>query len=134
VSHVESSRAAYEAFSRGDIEAAFADLRDDAVFHGNSQGLPAGGDYRGREEILGKWLPELAAFEGMEVGPSRFLDAGDHVIVMGDQSATVAGQRLDGTFCHVWRYDGDKVAEAWFFEDSAQTLRAMESAKAGATS
>jgi len=133
VSHVESSRAAYEAFARGDIEAAFADLRDDCVFHGNSAGMPAGGDYRGREEIVGKWLPELVStFEGFEVRPTTFLEAGDHVVVLGEDHATVRGTPLQAMFCHVWRYEGDQIAEAHFFSDSAMALRAMQGAKSAA--
>ncbi len=127
MSHVETSRAAYEAFARGDIEAAFADLRDDCVFRGTSPSLPAGGEYRGKEAILGTWLPELGStYEGIEVVPEQFIDGGDHVVVLGRERATVNGTRIDGPFCHVWRYEGDQVAEARFFDDSAQALRALE--------
>jgi len=131
MSHVEQARAAYDAFGKGDIEAAFADLADGCVFHGESPDLPAGGDYTGRADIMGRWLPDLGTtYQDMSVVPETYIDGGDHVVVLGDERATVNGTPTGGRFCHVWRYEGDKVAEAWFFGDTAQTERALAPSRA----
>ncbi len=85
------------------------------------------GDYRGRDEIVGTWLPELGTYEDSTSEDVRFLDAGDHVVVLGREAATVNGHRIANAFCDVWRFDG-QLEEAWFFGDGAQTARVMDGA------
>lgn len=51
MSNVDSARAAYEAFNRGDLESLKENFAEDAVWV-TSEELPLGGETRGRDAIL----------------------------------------------------------------------------------
>jgi ketosteroid isomerase-like protein len=131
--NVETLRAGYEAFGRGDIDAAFESFADDIVWRGNSELVPAGGTYNGVDEIKNRWLPEFAAnFQDFRQNVEEVIDGGDYVIVLGTARATVAGQEVKDPFCHVWKYSGDKAVEASFFGDTAQAYAALQKQEATA--
>jgi ketosteroid isomerase-like protein len=131
--NVEALRQGYDAFTRGDMEAAFANFADDIVWHGTGESVPAGGTYQGIEEVRGKWLPEFAAtYQDFSQSVDELLDCGDHVVALGTSKATIGGQEIEGPFCHVWKYSGDKVIEASFFGDTGQVLQALEGQEATA--
>ena len=131
--NVQALREGYEAFGRGDIDAAFATFADDIVWKGNSDLVPAGGTYHGIDEIKSKWLPEFGAnFQDFRQEIQEVIDAGEYVIVLGTSRATVAGQQIKDSFCHVWKFSGDKATEATFFGDNAQVLQALQKQEATA--
>ena len=124
--NVQALRDGYEAFSRGDIDAAFENFADDIVWRSIGDLIPAGGTYNGIDEVRNKWLPEFAAtFQDFSQSVDEILDCGDYVIGLGTSRATVAGQEIEGSFCHVWKYSGDKVVEATFFGDTAPVYKAL---------
>jgi ketosteroid isomerase-like protein len=66
-------RAVYEAFGRGDVEAVFAAMIDQIAWD-ESPGVPYGGRYRGRDEIVEKVFgPILADVEGFTAEPDEIL-------------------------------------------------------------
>jgi uncharacterized protein len=131
--NVDALGQGYEAFDRGDFDAAFATFADDIVWRGAGESVPGGGTYHGVDEIRGKWLPEFAAtYQGFRMSPAETLDCGDYVVVLGTSRATVGGQEIKAPFCHVWKYSGGKVVEATFFGDSAQVLQALQKQEATA--
>jgi ketosteroid isomerase-like protein len=126
--NVDALRNGYEAFSSGNIDAAFENFADDIVWKGTGELVPGGGTYNGIDEIKNKWLPEFAAtFQDFSQSVDEILDCGDYVIGLGTSRGTVAGQEIEGPFCHVWKYSGDKVVEATFFGDTAPVYKALES-------
>ena len=127
MSNVETSKAAYEAFGRGDIEAAFSNLSEDTVWRNNADGLPVGGTFHGKSQIIGEWLPTLGAnFENFRLNIDEFIEAGDYVIAMGTSRATVNGHDIKAPVCHVWRYGPDgMIAEVNFFTDTAPAYLAL---------
>jgi ketosteroid isomerase-like protein len=126
--NVEALRNGYEAFSSGNIDAAFENFADDIVWKGTGELVPGGGTYNGIDEVKNKWLPEFAAtFQDFSQSVDEILDCGDYVIGLGTSRATVAGQEIEGSFCHVWKYSGDKIVEATFFGDTAPAYKALQS-------
>ena len=90
--NVAKVRAAYDAFSKGDLEGALADLADDCVFHAFAGPEPMGRSFVGREAVRA----------GFEMAWTIFPDAawldGDH-FVCGDRGvseSTFRGTRADG--------------------------------------
>src|SRR5467141_1555813 len=119
--NVDALKGGYEAFSRGDIDAAFANFADNIVWRGTGELVPAGGTYHGVDEIKSKWLTEFAStFQNFHQSASTMLDCGDYVVALGESGATVAGEEISAPFCHVWKFSGDKIVEASFYGDTAQ--------------
>jgi ketosteroid isomerase-like protein len=133
--NLDTLKAAYEAFGRGDVEGAFAQLDEDCVFHNGSDLMPAGGDFHGKQEILGRWLPELGAnFEGLRLSVDEIIGEGDSICVCGTARSTVAGTDIKSPFCHVWHYRDGKVVDARFHTQSAEAMVAIQSRdRAGST-
>ena len=126
--NVEALRNGYEAFSSGNIDVAFENFADDIVWSGTSELVPSSGTYNGIDEVRSKWLPEFAAtFQDFSQSVDELLDCGDYVIALGTSRATVAGEEIEGPFCHVWKYSGDKIVEATFFSDTAPAYKALQS-------
>ena len=128
MSSVEATRRSYEAFARGDMDGVVADM-DEAIEWHQAQGLPHGGLYRGlaevRRAIFGpldeEWWDEFAA------DAHEFLDAGDHVVVIGRYRgrAKGTGKPLDVPFVHVWTYSGGKAIRFRQFLDTAGWVEAL---------
>ena len=126
-SNLDQLKSAYEAFARGDVEAAFADLDEQCTFHAGSDFLPAGGDFHGKQEIMGRWLPELAAnFQDLRMDIEETIEEGDSICVTGTMRANVAGTDIKGPFCHIWHYRDGKVVDARFFAPEAEAMMAMQ--------
>jgi len=131
--NVDALRGGYEAFGRGDLDAAFANFADDIVWRGTGELVPGGGSYHGVDEIRNKWLPEFGStFQNFSQSVEELIDAGDHVVVLGTSSATVGGEQISAPFCHVWKFSGDKIVKASFYGDTAQAYRALEKQGAAA--
>jgi ketosteroid isomerase-like protein len=96
----QAAIAGYTAFSKGDVEAAMADLSEDIewVVGGRNS---VSGTYRGKHEVLGFWAK--LAEQGFEVEPTEFVADGDKVVVLVGN--TVAGETTRSA--DVLDFDGD---------------------------
>lgn len=127
-SHVETVRGVYEALGRGDAQPLMDVMHPDLVWI-EPDGAPGvgamsqdSGTYNGSqatmEGVFGR-LPEFWSEFSSE--PDDFLDAGDHVIVMGHLRATApeTGNPVAAPSCHVWRFEDDKLVWWRCYEDTA---------------
>ena len=125
---VDTIRGAYEAFARQDIPAVL-DVMDDSIEWQTPESLPFGGSFRGREEVAGFFgtLPEH--FGELNVEPAEFLDAGDHVVVIGEHRARgKGGEEFTAPWAMVWTMrDGKAVA----FREYTDTVVINDGLKAG---
>lgn len=129
MSNFETIKAAYDAFARNDPSVLFGAL-DPSVQWREAEGNPLADQnpYVGAQAIGGGVFGRiLAAIDRFTAVPSRFVDGGDHVIVLGRYGGTLkhSGETLDAEFCHVYRFDGDKVVTFQQYTDSAQWARLM---------
>jgi uncharacterized protein len=125
MSNVDTARAAYEAFGKGDLEALENDFAEDAVWV-TSDELPLGGEVRGRDEILGNFAQIPNYWSSFSVEPEEFIDGGDWVVVRGIQRAGNDEGSFEAPFVHLLRYDENgKTARGEFYGDSAKAAKLL---------
>lgn len=125
MSNVDSARAAYDAFGRGDLEALKENFAEDAVWV-TSDELPLGGETRGRDAILANFAQIPNYWSTFSVEPNEFIDGGEYVIALGTQRAGNDNGSYESSFAHVMKYDGDgKLVRGEFHADSAKAAKLL---------
>jgi ketosteroid isomerase-like protein len=124
LSNVDAARSAYEAFSRGDLEALREGFAEDAVWV-TSDELPLGGETRGRDAILANFAQIPNYWSSFSVEPTDFLDCGDVVVVRGTQRAANDNGSMEAPFVHVLEYGDDKLTRGEFYADSAKAAKLL---------
>lgn len=121
MSNLAATQAAYEGFSRGDMNPLFSILADDIIwyshslstspFHGTYKGIPAVQSYFGNMEKV-----DLTKFD-----IKSMTEAGNSVIVILDarRVTKATGEVMEGQVVHVWQYAGDKIVQGDLYEASA---------------
>jgi uncharacterized protein len=132
MSNMQTVQDIYAAFGRGDIPAILDALSDDVRW----DHLPDGGGAQrhdvpwlmartGRDEVAG-FFEALGALEFHEFAPRAILEAGDTVVALIDEDATVraTGERIRDKTAHVWTFGPDgRVVE---FRHVADTVKHVE--------
>jgi uncharacterized protein len=124
--NVEAVRHSHDAVQRGDWEGAMACMSDDIVW--DDSDTPGGGVYRGLDGVrrdtrrwLGSWDPGSfsLAFE--------YLDLGDKVVALGEQSGRGRGSGIRVTMDHfqVWTFRDGKATNVRLFNDRGMALAAV---------
>ena len=129
MSAIETIKAAYAAFGRNDPSVLFGAM-DPGINWNEAEGNPLAdrNPYVGPQAIgEGVFARLLAAIDGFTAVPGTFIDGGDHVVVLGRYGGTAknSGMVLDAPFCHVYRFDGDKVVTFQQYTDTVQWARLM---------
>ena len=125
MSNVDTARSAYEAFSRGDLDALRDWFAEDAVWV-TSDELPLGGETKGRDEILGNFAQIPNYWSSFSVEPEEFIDCGDWVVVRGTQRAGTDKGSFEAPFAHLLKYDEDgKTVRGEFYADSAKAAKLL---------
>ena len=115
--NVARTRDAYEAFSRGDLDAVGAQLTDDVVWHvaGNS---PLAGDYKGQDEIFGFFGRLFEMSEGtLKLEVHDILANDEHATVLVHMTAKRGDRMIDQNAVHVFEIVDGKTKEFWSFEE-----------------
>jgi uncharacterized protein len=129
MSSVQTLQAAYAALAKNDPSLLFGAMAPGIQWN-EAEGNPLadrnpyiGGQSVG-EGVFGRLL---AAIDGFTVLPDRFVDGGDDVIVLGRYGGTMKhnGAKLDAQFCHVYRFENDRIVSFQQYTDSAQWARLM---------
>jgi ketosteroid isomerase-like protein len=114
----------------GDIDGAFALFADDALWS-NIGTTRYSGDFRGREEILGRLIGPL--FTQLEGGISSEVEAviadGEHVVVLSRGSAmTREGTPYNNTYAQVFTVRGGRITAVREYMDTALVDRVFGAA------
>jgi uncharacterized protein len=119
--NVDLVRGVYDAFARGDVDAVFAAMRPDIEWD-ESEGMPYGGVYHGREEIVTNVFgPILADVEGFTANPDEILALDDdRVIARGRHGGVGAVGPVDARFVHIWTVTDGEVSR---YEQLADTRK-----------
>lgn len=129
--NVDALKGGYDAFARGDIEAVLELMTDDVEWVETGV-TPSRGRYHGKEAVRSRWLASVGqSFDEFTVSPERFIDAGDHVAVLGTGRVRLKGveQPVTGPVAHIWRFEGGKIASARFvFADGPRIDSALREA------
>jgi uncharacterized protein len=124
MSNVDTARAAYEAFGRGDLEALRESFAEDGVWV-TSDELPLGGETRGRDAILGNFAQIPNYWSSFSVEPEEFIDAGDWVVIRGTQRAGNDSGSFESPFAHLMKFEDGKVVRGEFYADSAKAAKLL---------
>ncbi|MFN7985628.1 MAG: nuclear transport factor 2 family protein [Vicinamibacterales bacterium] len=129
MSALETIKAAYAAFGRNDPTVLFGAM-DAAISWNEAEGNPLAdrNPYVGPQAIgEGVFARLVAAIDNFTVTPHTFIDGGDHIVVLGRYRGTMksGGSPLDAQFCHVFRFQGEKVTTFQQYTDTAQWVRLM---------
>ncbi|MFO1210387.1 MAG: nuclear transport factor 2 family protein [Amaricoccus sp.] len=126
--NIRTVRDLYAAFARGDVPFILARLTDDARFeNSDSPELPHGGVYAGKDGVARFFDNIAGAFEVTGFDPADYRAAGDEVFAFGSWSciARATGKPFTAQWAMRFRLDGDKVAFAHVYEDTAVTAAAL---------
>jgi ketosteroid isomerase-like protein len=123
--NVEIVRSIYEAFNRGDWDAAFRDQRPDIELTTPPTG-PNAGTYRGREECQGFWEDMLMAFEAASAEPEELFESGDQVAVVLTIRARPKGSSaaIEIRNGHLWAFRDRTAQSVRIFPEPQKALEA----------
>jgi ketosteroid isomerase-like protein len=123
--NVELVRAIYARFRAGDTDGALA-LHDPEVEVHDRPEIPDPQVYRGHDGVLSSLRVSQATFEGLDLVPEEFIDAGDQVVVVfrfrgiGRESGVPIDERL----AHLWTIRRGKAVRMEVHSGREEALRA----------
>lgn len=128
-------RRGYDAFGRGDINA-LLELFDEQI-HWVTPGPPelaTSGQRTGRQAVAEFFASVNKVFDIQRFEPREFIAQGDHIVVLGDETAGVraTGKMLELDWVHVFTMRNGKVVAFQEFFDTAAVVAAMSTAHAAA--
>ena len=127
--NVELVRGFYDAAGKGDLGAARGLLDSNVEWiEPEVPGLWFSGTHRGPDAVFKDVIePSFARFDKFRLEFDQFLDAGDHVVVLGHFCGQNKETHNDfrAPFAHIWKVQGSKVV--WFrnFVDATSMLIAL---------
>ena len=124
MSNVDTARSAYEAFSRGDLDALKEMLAEDSTWL-TSDELPLGGETEGRETIIGEFAQIPNYWSSFSVEPEEFIDGGEWVIVRGTQRAATNDDSFEAPFAHLIKFADGQIVRGEFYADSAKAAKVL---------
>jgi len=128
MSNVDTLRQGYEAYGRGDLDAALENWHDDARWENpNASQLPNPGEHQGKDEIRRILSETPQHWETFTVTPDEFVGDGDTVVVLGHQEARAkeTGNEVKLPFVHVYRFRDGKVERIQLLFDTALAAEAL---------
>ena len=121
---VQTIRSIYQAFEKGDVPAVLAQMHQNIEWREAENFMYADRNpYIGPQAVLEGVFMRLASdWEGFTVTPNEWLDAGDHVVVLGTYTGTHkgTGREVRAQFAHVWSLTGSRVVRFQQYTDTKQ--------------
>ena len=131
--NLEVVKRGYEAFGRGDIDAVLQLCADDVEWATpGPPDLPTAGTRRGREQVAQFFRAVDDVFEIQRFEPQTFITQGDHVVVLGSDTARIkaTGKVLTERWAHVFTLRNGKIATMREYIDTAQIVAELRTAQA----
>jgi ketosteroid isomerase-like protein len=123
--NVDLVRQVHEGWARGDFAIGADRVTQDFEWHQFPEAVEPG--TRRGEEVGGALRKIFDVYENVRVEATRFIDAGDKVVVIGRTRATARGSglQLDNPVALVWTLREGKLARTEFFTDRRDALEAV---------
>ncbi|HEX2313494.1 MAG TPA: methyltransferase [Thermomonospora sp.] len=134
-SNTEIIKSSYEAFRRGDVDAAMAAFAPDISWTHpdgmNDYGL--GGTEKGHAEVRAFMARARSVFSGLGMRPTEFLESGDRVVVLGVNHMRSArtGRECELPCVHVWTMRDGKATHFTDLHDTAPVRGILEDGATG---
>ncbi len=128
MSNIDSIKAAYQAFAKGDIPSVIGFLSPDIDWT-EAEGFPYGGTYHGPQAVLSGVFMQIGRdWETFKVEPEEYIEGGDRVVAMGKYSGTykATGKSFRADFAHVWKIENGKAVRFTQYVDTLLVHRALQ--------
>jgi len=133
--NIEIVKRGYAAFGRGDINGLVALCAEDVEWAspGPSE-MPTAGIRRGRQEVAQFFNAVDQLFEIQRFEPTQFIAQGQHVVVLGGDTAKVkaTGKVLTEEWAHAFIVRDGKIASFREYIDTAAVVAELRAAPSGA--
>ena len=126
--NVDNLRAGYEAFARGDLEAAMENFDEGIRWENpNAPQLPSPGVHEGKEAVASLLAETPQYWDEFKVTPDEFIEDGDTVVVLGhlEGRGKATGREVKVPFVHVWRMSDGKAKRVQLLSDTALVAEAI---------
>ena len=127
MSNIDIIKDLYQAFEQGDLSSVL-DLLDPHVEWIESEGIPYGGTFIGREAVLnGVFLKIGAEWDSFQAHVNEFLDVGDTIVTLGYDSGTYksTGKSMQAPTASVWKLRNGKVVKFVQYIDTLKVVGAL---------
>jgi ketosteroid isomerase-like protein len=124
--NVEIVRRAHEAFNQRDLDAVAELIEADWVMDWSRSIGPRRGVYRGRAGVE-EWIAGIAeAFDGFEILPLEYIEAGDEIVVPTQVKGRGRGSGVvvDAAAATVWELERGKVVKLTLYQSKDEALEA----------
>ena len=128
MSNLDSVKALYQAFGKGDIPSVLGFLSRDIDWT-EAEGFPYGGTYHGPNAVLTEVFMRLGSeWIGFAAVADEFIDGGDTVVALGKYSGTYkkTGKSFQANFAHVWKVQDGKAIRFIQYVDTLLVNRALQ--------
>jgi ketosteroid isomerase-like protein len=124
--NVEVLRSGYEAWNRGDRDAAFESLEPEFELQLPEGGMNVG-KFQGREGATKLFEDYLEVFDFFQMEPEQFFKAGDRIVVFVRTPARGKGSGVEVEFrpAHVWTMRAGKALRLEVFPERQEALEAV---------
>lgn len=108
---------AHEAFNSRDMDACLGFMHEDCTWEDNGRKM----SMTGHDEIR-QWLQGWVDLANGQVSKPMYIDAGDYSVCMFSAAGTGPNGAIDGPFCEIAHWRGDKIDHAHIYYDQLQLL------------
>ena len=127
--NIEVIRGLYDSFGRGDVPAVLGQMDQQIEWNEAENFIYADRNpYVGPQAVLeGVFMRLGSEWDGFKVTPEEWLDAGNHVVVLGTYTGThkETGNEVRAQFAHVWGVQGGRVVRFQQYTDTKQFADAV---------
>lgn len=126
---IELIRRLYDSFGKGDVPAVIGQLDQEIEWNEAENFIYADRNpYVGPQAVLeGVFMRLGSEWEGFSVAPEEWLDAGNHVVVLGTYTGRhrETGAEVRAQFAHVWGVRSGRVVRFQQYTDTKQFADAV---------
>jgi uncharacterized protein len=124
--NADTIRDGYEAFGRGDLDAATENFADDIRWENpEAPAIPTSGVYQGKDDVKQMFQEFMSSWESFEIIPDEFIEEGDNVVVLSHGTAKGPGGEVKLPWVHVWRMQDGKATEVLSLGDTYLAAQAL---------
>jgi ketosteroid isomerase-like protein len=128
MSNADTLKQGYEAFGRGDLDAAVANFADDVRWENpEAPQIPNSGVTEGKDRVKELFADIPNHWESFSITPDEFIESGDRVVVLSHAEAKAkdTGKEVKLPFVHVWKFSDGTVTEVLALTDTALAADAL---------
>jgi uncharacterized protein len=128
MSNIDTLKQGYEAFGRGDLDAASENFSDEIRWENpEAPQVPNNGVTEGKDAVIALFAQLGDNWSSFEIVPDEFIESGETVVVLshGNATAKETGKEVKLPWVHVWRFRDGKATEVQALTDTALAADAL---------